>query len=174
MLSRGFSIDEIDKNIIELIQENPNLTHVEIGRKVKRSQPIVGMRIKKLEEAGILTFQAGINIKNADLVSARVDMITTNPEEIEDIVAVCPYMTNGFRHSGEYNFSIILLGFEFKELDHIVNKCFRTNPYVETVIMNAITNVVKDFVLPFNVSCKGCENACDKFHCFEENGGYNR
>jgi len=167
MISRNFSIDEIDRDIIELIQENPNLTHVEIGKKVNRSQPIIGMRIKKLEESGILTFQAGVSIKNKDLVSAKVDLKTTNPAEIEKIVENCPYMTTGFRQSGEFNFSIIMLGFSYKELDRIVNQCFRSNPDVEIVIMNVITKVVNDLVLPFNLNCNGCKKNCKILQNFE-------
>jgi len=59
MESKVFKIDEIDKNIIEIIQKDPMLTHTEIAKKVNRSQPTIGMRIRKLEKAGVLKFQAG-------------------------------------------------------------------------------------------------------------------
>lgn len=69
--SNMLKMDEIDRNIIQIIQEEPNLTHTQIAKMVNRSQPTVGMRIKKLEEAGVLKFQAGINIKSTDLILAR-------------------------------------------------------------------------------------------------------
>jgi DNA-binding Lrp family transcriptional regulator len=172
LLSKNFSIDEIDRDIFELIQENPNLTHVEIGKKVNRSQPIIGMRIRKLKKAGILTFQAGINIKNSELILARVDLFTLFPVNLENLIKNCPYMINGFRQSGKFNFSILLLGVDIKLLDRIVNRCFRNNPDIEQVLMNVVIDIVNDLVLPFNVSCKGCENLCGRFHCFKENGDY--
>ncbi|MHA1468457.1 MAG: winged helix-turn-helix transcriptional regulator, partial [Promethearchaeota archaeon] len=35
--SKVFKIDEIDKNIVEIIQKDPMLTHTEIAKKVNRS-----------------------------------------------------------------------------------------------------------------------------------------
>ena len=57
MASELFDIDEIDRNIIQLIQKEPTLTHTEIAKQVNRSQPTIGMRIRKLEELGILTIR---------------------------------------------------------------------------------------------------------------------
>ncbi|MEJ2295901.1 MAG: winged helix-turn-helix transcriptional regulator, partial [Candidatus Lokiarchaeota archaeon] len=73
MESKVFQIDEIDRNIIELIQKEPTLTHTEIARRVNRSQPTIGMRIRKLEDSGVLRFQAGIDVKTMDLILARVE-----------------------------------------------------------------------------------------------------
>ena len=74
MESKVFKIDEIDKSIIEIIQKDPMLTHTEIAKKVNRSQPTIGMRIRKLEKSGVLKFTAGINVKTMDLLLARVDI----------------------------------------------------------------------------------------------------
>ena len=81
-MSEVLKMDEIDKKIISLVQEKPNLTHTQIAEKVNRSQPTVGMRIRRLEEQGVLQFQAGINLKTADMYFARVDIQTNNPDKI--------------------------------------------------------------------------------------------
>ncbi|GAG89408.1 unnamed protein product, partial [marine sediment metagenome] len=52
-------IDTIDCQIMDLIQKAPSLTHTEIATHVNRSQPTVGMRIRKLEKLGVLKYQAG-------------------------------------------------------------------------------------------------------------------
>lgn len=67
MISQLLKIDDIDRQIINLIQEDPNLTHTQIAEKINRTQPTVGIRIRKLEGLGALQFQAGINIKKADM-----------------------------------------------------------------------------------------------------------
>ena len=82
MMSNAYSMDEIDQKIVQLIQRKPNLTHTEIATHISRSQPTVGMRIRKLEEAGILNFHAGINLKDVDLYLAMVWISTNNPEKI--------------------------------------------------------------------------------------------
>jgi DNA-binding Lrp family transcriptional regulator len=166
MLSQSsIKIDEIDREIINLIQEKPTITHTEISTKVDRSQPTVGLRIKKLEDMGILQFQAGVNVKVADLVFARVEIQTNNPEKIINVVRNCPYMLNAFRVSGSSNLSILIANSRLDHLDKIINRHFRNNPNVLTVHMDIITEVVKDFVLPFDMTNKECGCGLD-FDCF--------
>ncbi|MFX0007622.1 MAG: Lrp/AsnC family transcriptional regulator, partial [Candidatus Hermodarchaeota archaeon] len=110
MISEKIGIDDIDCRIMDLIQREPNLTHTEIAHYVNRSQPTVGMRIKKLENLGVLKYQAGINIKVADLCFARVELQTKNPRKVIEIVKKCPFMLNAFRLSGESNMSILMIG----------------------------------------------------------------
>jgi len=164
MESQIFKIDAVDRSIIELVQQDPSLTHTQIAKQVNRSQPTVGMRIRKLEKAGVLKFQAGINLRTVDLQIGYVYLNTNNPGAIEHLVKKCPYMLNGFRQSGIFNFTILLAGYTLKKLDKIVNNHFRDNPEINQVELNIITNIINDFVLPFNVDLDHCENGC-KDHC---------
>jgi len=171
MESEVFKIDDIDKSIIELIQKEPTLTHTEIAKKVNRSQPTIGMRIRKLENSGVLKFQAGINIKTTDLYLARVEIQTLKPQEIIDLVKNCPYMLNAFRISGTSNVSIFMVSPKLDDLDNIVNRHFRKNPNVTSVFLDIITDVVNDLVLPFDFSFDKCgmnsnSECCGR--CFEK------
>ncbi len=154
--SKVFKIDEIDKNIIEIIQKDPMLTHTEIAKKVNRSQPTIGMRIRKLEKAGVLKFQAGINVKTMDLLLARVEIQTLQPDEAVKLVKNCPHMLNAFRLSGTSNLSILIVGDKLADLDEIVNSHFRKDPNVTDVYMDIITDVTNDFVLPFDFNFENC------------------
>jgi DNA-binding Lrp family transcriptional regulator len=165
MESKVFKIDEIDKNIIELIQKEPTLTHTEIAKRVNRSQPTIGMRIRKLEDSGVLKFQAGINVKTMDLILARVEIQTLKPLEIIDLVKKCPYMLNAFRLSGSSNISVFITSPKLEHLDRIINCHFRKNKNVLNVHMNVVTDVVNDFVLPFDFDYSKCEYSSDGFCC---------
>ena len=107
MISDKLKLDDIDRRIITLVQEDPNLTHTQIAEKINRSQPTVGMRIKKLEKEGILQFQPGINFKRVDLFLASVELNTKRPNEILDMARFCPFMLNAFRLSGSHNICIL-------------------------------------------------------------------
>ena len=170
MESKDFKIDELDKNIIEIIQKEPSLTHTEIARKVNRSQPTIGTRIRKLEKAGVLKFQAGINLKSMDLLLARVEIQTLEPDEMVKLVKSCPHMLNAFRLSGTSNLSILVVSNKLAHLDEIVNHHFRKDPNVLKVYMDIITDVTNDFVLPFGFNFENCgltskKECCGK--CFD-------
>jgi DNA-binding Lrp family transcriptional regulator len=152
MISEKMGIDQIDCRIMDLIQRTPHLTHTEIATHVNRSQPTVGMRIKKLENLGVLKYQAGINIKVADLCFARVEVQTNNPKDAIEIVKRCPFMLNAFRLSGNSNVSILMVGLSFKDIDLIVNRHFRNNPDVIAVHIDVISEVINDFVLPIDLN----------------------
>lgn len=168
MISEKLKLDEIDKQIISLVQDNPALTHTEIATKINRSQPTVGMRIKKLEKSGILQFQPGINFRRVDLLLATVELKTKNPEEILNMARHCPFMLNAFRLSGEHNICILLSSFKLQKLDNIVNYHFRNNPEIQNTSMELVIEIAKDFILPIDfdsenhdpTSEEGCGENC--------------
>ncbi len=164
MTSDVLKMDKIDKQIIQIVQEHPNLTHTQIALKVNRSQPTVGIRMKRLEKAGVLQFQAGINMRSANLYFARVDLQTTNPEKVYKVVKNCPFMFNAFRLSGKRNISVLLASFKLEDLDKIVNNHFRNKAEIKNVSMDIITNVVSNLILPLDLNFGTCD-ICLKDEC---------
>ncbi|MGQ4874551.1 MAG: Lrp/AsnC family transcriptional regulator [Promethearchaeia archaeon] len=168
MLSKKLKLDEIDRQIITLVQSNPNLTHTQIAERINRSQPTVGMRIKKLEKSGILQFQPGINFKKVDLFLSVVSISTKNPGEIMEMAKYCPFMLNAFRVSGEHNICILLASSRLDKLDKIVNYHFRKNPDVDKVSMEIVEDFAKDFIYPIDFDSElnepndfeGCGDRC--------------
>ncbi|MFX0070740.1 MAG: Lrp/AsnC family transcriptional regulator [Candidatus Hermodarchaeota archaeon] len=169
MISEKLKLDDIDKKIISLVQEDPNMTHTEIAEKIERSQPTVGMRIKKLEKSGILQFQPGINFKKVDLFLATVELKTNDPEMVMKMAQCCPFMLNAFRLSGDHNICIMLASSKLDKLDKIVNYHFRNKPEVSMVSMEIVTDIAKDLILPIDfdsdmhepTSEAGCGEKCN-------------
>ena len=61
-------LDEIGWNILDALQENGRLSYSELGRTVGLSTPAVAERVKKLEDAGIITgYHAEVNPEMAGL-----------------------------------------------------------------------------------------------------------
>jgi DNA-binding Lrp family transcriptional regulator len=166
MMSEVLKMDEIDKKIIALVQDQPGLTHTQIAEKVNRSQPTVGMRIRRLEEQGVLQFQAGINLKTADMYFARVELQTSNPNKIYEIVKKCPFMLNAFRLSGNTDMSIMMASFNVEDIDKIVNIHLRSNPDVLKVSIDLITDLMTDFIIPFDFNFSRCECKLNH-HCWK-------
>jgi DNA-binding Lrp family transcriptional regulator len=168
MITEKLKLDEIDRQIISLVQEDPSMTHTQIAEKINRSQPTVGMRIKKLEKEGILQFQPGINFKKVDLFLATVEVNSSKPEEILEMARYCPFMLNAFRLSGDHNICILIASSKLEKLDNIVNYHFRNNPDVQSSSMEIVSEIAKDFVLPIDFDSEehnptleeGCGEKC--------------
>ncbi len=177
MISEKLKLDEVDRKIITLVQEDPNLTHTEIASRINRSQPTVGMRIKKLEKSGILQFQPGINFKKVDLFLATVELNTKKPDEIMEMAKCCPFMLNAFRLSGAHNVFILLASSKLEKLDNIINYHFRDKPEVSMVSMEVVTEIAKDLILPIDFDSEnhdpnsevGCGEKC-KFRIAKDGG----
>ena len=168
MISEKLKLDDIDRRIITLVQDDPNLTHTEIAHQINRSQPTVGMRIKKLEKEGILQFQPGINFRKVELYLASVELNTKRPNDILEMAKFCPFMLNAFRLSGAHNIMIFLASSKLDKLDNIVNYHFRSDPGVTSVSMNMVTEIAKDFIMPVDFESEehiptieaGCGEKC--------------
>ena len=177
MLSERLKLDDIDRQIISIVQEDPNITHTDIAERINRSQPTVGMRIKKLEKSGILVFQPGINFKKVNLFLATVEVKTKDPDELMEMAKCCPFMLNAFRLSGEHNISILLASSKLDKLDNIINYHFRKNPDIGSVSMEIVTDIAKDFILPIDFDSEdhnptiedGCGERC-KFKIAKKEG----
>ena len=156
MISNTFRMDEIDQKIVQLIQKEPHLTHTKIASKINRSQPTVGLRIKKLEEAGVLNFHAGMSIREVDIHFAMIKISTNNPANIMKMVKQCPHIINAFRLSGEFNIVVLLASFKLENIDKIINSHFRSNPEISKIEMDIVSDVAEDYMIPLNLIYEDC------------------
>lgn len=157
MLSKSYELDEIDRQIIEILQKEPNLTHTLIAKKVHRSQPTVGNRIKKLEDIGVLMYNAGVSLKKTDFYCAKVEIKTKNPESVIQIINKCPHMIYALELSGQNNFEVIIISENLKDLDRIVNFHFRNDSQIRMIKMEVILDIFNDLILPINLTPNSCE-----------------
>lgn len=59
----AFELDTISWKLVEALQHNARLSFAELGRKAGLSTPAVAERVRRLEEAGIITgYHAGIDM----------------------------------------------------------------------------------------------------------------
>lgn len=158
-------IDEIDKKILKFIQEDPNITHTELAKRVGRSQPTIGIRVKKLEELGMINYQAGINLKDSDFYFSKIDVETNQPDEICEIVEKCPFMLTAFRLSGKTNLNIIAVNPELLGIERVVNYHLRDRDDILNLSVNLITKTTNNVVLPLNLDFKQCEMCALKKYC---------
>ena len=144
-------LDEIDRGIIRLLQKNADLTHNEIAEQLHRSQPAIGMRIKKLREKSILGIQYGIDFSRAkNLLLVKLEIVTKNALKIVRDARKVPTIINVFRLSGKNNVMVLMASSSLRQIDKIVDEVFRCDPEISQLKMDLITDFGNSFILPFD------------------------
>lgn len=68
MMQQWTEMDAISWKILELLQKDARISFAELGRKVGLSTPAVAERVRRLEEAGIITgYHASLNLTKLGL-----------------------------------------------------------------------------------------------------------
>ncbi|MBN2153944.1 MAG: Lrp/AsnC family transcriptional regulator [Candidatus Lokiarchaeota archaeon] len=150
---KSFGIDDDDVKILNIYQEEPEITHVEIAKRINKSQPAIGARVTKLQRKHLLATQKGINFKAVrdKMFLLIVDLQTKDPRLIvEGELLKCPFVINVFKRSGTRNMSVLLAATSMAKLEAIIDRHFRSNPAVLGVETSFVVDVLKDFVLPIN------------------------
>jgi len=143
-------IDDADKKIIEMIEQDPSITHSKIALEIEKSQPAVGARIIKLERKHLLTKQVGFNIKKVDIKVVIVFVSTKDVDEIVKKIEDCPYINHAFKISGEFNILCFIAAFDLQTIEKIIDLCFRKSPNVINVKTNVLIESIHDFVIPID------------------------
>ena len=143
-------IDNDDKKIIEMIEQNPNITHSDIAKEIDKSQPAVGARIIKLERKNLLTKQVGFNIKKVDIKVAIVYVSTKDVDTIVEKIKECPFINHAFKISGEFNLLCFISASDLQTIEKLVDLCFRRDPNVTNVKTNILIESIHDFIVPID------------------------
>ena len=164
-LDSKLGIDSDDRKIMALLQENPDLTHVEIAQQVHKSQPAVGARILKLERKGLLSMQYGIDLSANKFVILLVSMHAKFPQELLDILNDCPFVVQAFKTTGQRNISVWMVGMNLDRLETIVERHFRSNQDITYLDISVAIEPINKFIMPLNFAFEGnssliCSDVC--------------
>lgn len=163
-------IDEIDKNIIKMLQNEPSITHSEIAKQLNRSQPAIGARIKKLEDKGVLTTQIGVVFNKLEALNLiKLEFSTSDPQKVIDMARECPYIINVIKTSGKLNIMLFMACSSLKRLDYIIDRHFRTSIAITNIRMDLVTGFAKKFIQPISFCIEDFVEPDDECKCCEEN-----
>ena len=104
----AYQLDEVDNQILELLIENTRMPYTEIAKKLIISAGTVHVRVKKMEEAGIikgtsLSVDYGkMGFSFIAYVGLFLSMTSKTQEVIESLKAI-PYITVAHITTGKFN-----------------------------------------------------------------------
>ncbi len=118
-------VDNINKEILYLLQEDARLTYKEIAKKLKRSETTIRDRIKAMEEAGIIQGYTAL-IDKTVLGLNFFAMILANPNSISDLddvtekIKKVKNVLRVYQISGEYKIAFFMVAPTFKDLKNVL------------------------------------------------------
>jgi DNA-binding Lrp family transcriptional regulator len=141
-------IDEVDKRILSLLSQDPEISQSEISKRLGVSQPAVSARIYKLKEKGVLAHLIGVDIKKTQLFLAKIEVVTTNIESFLDFLNKCPIYFNSFLTSGRYQLTVFLIGENIRSLISCLDYHYRQKPFIEEMEFDIEVTPARDFIVP--------------------------
>lgn len=149
-------IDRIDWKILKEMQENARITFAELGRRIGLTTPAVIERVRKLEDAEIITgYRAQIDTAKVGLpITAfiRMSIVGVEFKQIVDIANETSEILECHRGTGGDSFIIKVAVGDVEHLQTIIDKL---TPYGVTTTSIVLSSPVKNRVIKAFKSEKG-------------------
>ncbi|MGW6282587.1 Lrp/AsnC family transcriptional regulator [Kribbella sp. NPDC055071] len=133
-------LDEIDRLILTILQEDGRMSGADIGRRVNLSQPAVSARIQRLERAGVIKgYTALIDPTLVGLnIHAIVRLRTTQPRipEALELFDKLDEVTATFRLTGEDCFLLDVHARDAAALEQVVDTIGRLGPVSTSLVLH--------------------------------------
>lgn len=142
------AVDETDRKILSMLSKNPDFSQAELSEHLKISQPAVSLRMRRLQEKGVLARVIGTDIKKAELFLAKVDITTNQVEKLLATLENCPLYLNCFLTSGKHNMTCLMLGENIKSIMSCVDSRLRQNLPAENIEFDLIVTPTRPMVVP--------------------------
>jgi DNA-binding Lrp family transcriptional regulator len=152
-LSTPFSLDDLNRKIITLLQNEPGMTQSELAKKIGVSQSAIAARLRKLRENQMVSSVTGVNLSAMGMQMSRIDVSTDKPATITKFASRCPLFINGSVGVGDRNLSLFFSSEDIEMFQYIVDGHIRKLDGVKDVSFVPILTWVSDFVskLEFDV-----------------------
>ena len=118
-------MDDVDKKLVALLQEDGRVSLVELGRKLGISHVSVRKRLSKLLEK-MVNISAGLNGEELGLRIAIVNAEVESPKRLRELIKIfskCPRMIFLTTITGAYNLMTIMVAEDSDTLNAIVEVC---------------------------------------------------
>lgn len=142
-------MDAIDHQILDLLQADARTTQQEIARKVRRSQPSVAERIRKLEEQRIITgYTAKVDARALGRdITAFVGVGIEHPKYFEGFarkVLAHPDILEAHRVAGADSYLLKVRTANTRTLDALLINYLRTIPGVTRTETTIVLSSIKE------------------------------
>ncbi|MBA3785770.1 MAG: Lrp/AsnC family transcriptional regulator [Acidobacteria bacterium] len=146
-------IDGIDRKILRELQENARISYAELGRRIGLTTPAVIERIRKLEDAKIITgYRAEIDTAKVGLPITAFIRMSISGVDYSRIINVAEKSKEVLEcHRGTGGDSFIMK-VAVADVEHLQNLIDKLTPYGITTTAIVLSSPVKNRVIEFSNS----------------------
>ena len=148
-------MDKLDRKILELLQQNGDLTAAEVADRVGLSKAPCWRRIKKLQEEGVvkqtvaLLDARAVNVGTTVFVSIRTNQHNENwARQFTDTVESIPEVVEVYRMSGETDYLLRVVVSDIDDYDRIYKRLIRDVPLHDVSSSFAMEQIKYSTALP--------------------------
>lgn len=143
-------LDDYDRAILAALQDDGRIANAELARRLNLSPPAIHARLRRLEEAGLITRYAAlldreklgfdllcfVNISLQRHTREHVDLFRQRIQQISQVLE-CHHVT------GEYDYLLKVVVRNRKELEHLLMEELTPIPGVAHIHTSLVLNEVK-------------------------------
>ena len=141
------NLDNIDKKIIGMINDNWQQGTTKMGKKIGISHTAVRSRLKRLQK-DVLKINCSIDIEKLGLKMFFICLEARFKSKVINHVKNCPKIICYFNTYGEYNFVMLAVAENTDTMESMIEQCFSFN----------FTNITKYNVMPIATSSTTCQH----------------
>lgn len=132
-------MDQVDREILIILQEQARISMTELGKQVGLSQPAVTERVRRLEERGIITkYRAIVSPDKANKhISAYLLFHTKHCEKFIGFCSKYPDVTELHRISRQYNYLLKVVTDSMQALEAFINASGEHGDSTTMIVMSS-------------------------------------
>jgi Lrp/AsnC family leucine-responsive transcriptional regulator len=142
------SLDAVDRGILRELQANARITYIELGRRVALTAPAVAERVRRLEEAAVITgFRAQLDPAAIGYpVTAFVRWTAAGPDcsQLGEVAKEIPEIVECHRITGETSYLVKVVARDVRDLEDLID---RMMPWGSTITSVVLSSPVRHRVL---------------------------
>jgi Lrp/AsnC family transcriptional regulator, leucine-responsive regulatory protein len=133
-------LDEAGWRILRELQRDARLSFPELGRRVGLSTPAVAERVRKLEDAGVISgYRAHVDAAKVGLPMMAFVRITTTPQTeggLRALMAELPELLECHRVTGDEGFLLKLVITSITHLEQVLNQLMGSGPVTTSIVLS--------------------------------------
>ncbi len=137
----NFEIDHVDRKILKALQLDARLSMTELSRQLNLSQPATAERVRKLEDANIITgYHARINTAAVGLgIHALVRLGRSDFDKVQRYCEKAPEVRNAHNITGNDCWLIEISVRDVTQLDAVITKLNEFGETATSIILRTVT-----------------------------------